>query len=106
MGFSIWDTIKNVVHENKNKNKIQIIEIPILHSYEKFKMDIGIGNSPTDVPDFDAEILLFPGEWYNHIPEGFIVTGLRGEQYPFQNGKSDNDTRYGCLPYGIMRKII
>ncbi len=46
---------------------------------------------------------LFPGEWYKHLPEGFEVTGLSGEKYKFEQGVSDDDIRYGCLPYGFIR---
>lgn len=48
---------------------------------------------------------LFPGEWYNLIPNGFEVTGIFGKKYQFINGESDDDIRYGCLPYGFIRNF-
>jgi len=51
-------------------------------------------------------IFLFPGEWYDIIPDGFQVTGLYGEQYRFEKGKTDAETRGGCLSYGINRRAI
>ena len=47
---------------------------------------------------------LFPVEWYDHIPEGFEIISLFGEKEKFEHGKTDDDIRYGCLPYGFIRK--
>jgi hypothetical protein len=58
---------------------------------------------PMEPLSIDMDIILFPGEWYNIIPDGFMVIGLSGEKYPFKRGKSDDDIRFGCLPYGILR---
>jgi len=46
---------------------------------------------------------LFPGEWYDYIPNGLEVVGIFGERYKFIHGQSDNDIRFGCLPYGFVR---
>lgn len=48
-------------------------------------------------------LYLFPGEWYAHIPEGFEVVDIMGNRKRFEPGVSDNDIRYGCLPYGVLR---
>lgn len=48
---------------------------------------------------------LFPGEWYNLIPNGFEVTGIFGEKYLFKNGESDDDIRFGCLSFGFVRSF-
>lgn len=49
----------------------------------------------------DSKVWLFPGEWYNHIPEGYIVTDIFDNDEPFQKGKTDDDIRFGCLSFGI-----
>ena len=49
---------------------------------------------------------LYPGEWYDHIPEGYEVIGLSGENYKFAKDESDDDIRYGCLPYGFIGEEI
>ena len=56
--------------------------------------EMGLGN-------WDGRLMLFPGEWYNHIPAGFIVEDIFGEMETFKPGISDDDIRCGCLPYGI-----
>lgn len=61
--------------------------------------------TPKNLLEQDEDIWLFPKEWYDLIPNGFIVTGLNGESYPFESGKSDDDTRFGCLAYGIRKPI-
>ena len=48
---------------------------------------------------------LFPGEWYNLIPDGFEVTGIFGRKYLFKNGKTDDDIRFGCLSFGFVRSF-
>lgn len=45
---------------------------------------------------------LFPHSWYDHIPENYIVVDIFGEEEPFIHGKSDDDQRFGMLPYGIL----
>ena len=105
-GFRKWDTLSNVIKENLGKEKKNVISIPIINAPgETYDVDCGRGDAPTEAPTQDMNIILFPGEWYGIIPDGFIVTGLYGEQYPFKNGKSDDDIRFGCLPYGILRPV-
>lgn len=50
----------------------------------------------------DHVLMLLPGEWYQHIPDGYAVVGLYGEADVFARGISDDDIRFGCLPYGIL----
>jgi hypothetical protein len=45
---------------------------------------------------------LFPSEWYDHIPDGYEVVSISYYVEKFERGVSDNDIRYGCLPYGIL----
>ena len=107
LGFGKWDTMNNCIKENMGKPSHEEVEIPIINSKqgETAKFDIGHGGCPTKLLEIDEDILLFPAEWYGIIPDGFIVTGLNGESYPFENGKSDDDMRFGCLAYGIRRKV-
>lgn len=51
--------------------------------------------------DFDGRLMLFPGEWYNYIPDGFEVEVVSGKTRNFKRGTDDDDIRFGCLAYGI-----
>lgn len=46
-------------------------------------------------------LMLLPGEWYAHIPDGYAVETINGKTSSFRKGKTDNDIRFGCLAYGI-----
>lgn len=62
-----------------------------------------IGLGAWDEPNEKGGVLwLLPGEWYNHIPEGFLLTCIDGTTSPFKRGETDDDTRYGCLAYGVI----
>lgn len=45
---------------------------------------------------------LFPGEWFRHIPIGFETVSIMGarERHSLEQ---DDDIRYGCLAYGIVK---
>lgn len=61
-----------------------------------------IGCGKWDAPDADGRVLmLFPKEWYSHIPDGFMVEDINGEIESFKAGETDYDYRFGCLAYGI-----
>ena len=45
--------------------------------------------------------MLFPESWYKYIPEGFEVMGIDGVKEYFQPGKTEDDSRFGMLAYGI-----
>lgn len=47
-------------------------------------------------------LMLFPGEWYEHIPEGYKIVDIFGVREVFEAGTTDNDIRFGCLPFGIL----
>jgi len=64
-----------------------------------------IGCQKWDDPNAEGLVLwLYPGEWYNHIPEGLMMRCIDGTDSPMQHGVTDDDTRYGALAYGFMRK--
>ena len=46
---------------------------------------------------------LYPGEWFNLIPEGYPVISISNKEEFFYKNKSDDDIRYGCLAYGFTR---
>lgn len=47
---------------------------------------------------------LFPQEWYKYIPEGFEITSITFKKEKFEPGKTDDDIRFGCLSYGILKE--
>ncbi len=46
---------------------------------------------------------LFPGEWYNYIPDGIEIASIFGTEKYFNKDTSDNDIRYGALAYGFKK---
>jgi len=50
-------------------------------------------------------LMLLPGEWYRHIPRGFIVVDISGNREEFEPHVTDDDIRYGCLAYGIVCRV-
>lgn len=129
-GFAQWDTMNNTIQENidrERKGESDMISIPVIEveSVEEAVTEIDrvmnggdmtCGSSmlidlstrtprPTDLLDIDEDILLFPGEWFHMIPDGFICTGLWGETYPFVRSEHSKSTRFGCLGFGIRRVI-
>ncbi len=49
-------------------------------------------------------LYLFPSDWYDFIPENYPIIDIFDKKKLFKKGKSDNDRRYGCLPYGFIRE--
>ena len=124
-GFRVWDKMSNIIGENKkDKDEPQFISLPTYNLDEAVEAitgaldgtpkepsgsmlyDLGSKeNRPTEQPKEDEEVLLFPAEWYDIIPNGFKYTGLWGQEELFEKGKTDDDRRFGCLGYGIRRKV-
>jgi len=50
----------------------------------------------------ESGLMLFPHEWYPHIPDGVTVTDINGETYEFDRIGSSRDKRFGVLAYGIV----
>lgn len=64
---------------------------------------LGIGEPDTGTKSTERGMLwLFPFEWYDHIPDGYMVTTISEHVEPFKRGETDNDKRFGCLAYGIV----
>ncbi len=81
------------------------VDILIGFGFRKWTIQEDVLGTGSTVKKYDIgdEILLFPGEWYNIIPDSYQVIGLFGEVYPFRRGTTNGDIRYGCLAYGIKR---
>lgn len=47
-------------------------------------------------------LLLFPGTWFDAVPEGLLVVDLQGRPRLWSKDSLDRDTRYGCLAYGVL----
>lgn len=52
--------------------------------------------------DEESRLYLFPSDWYNYIPEGYMITDISGKVEAFQKGVTDDDIRFGALAYGIV----
>jgi hypothetical protein len=52
---------------------------------------------------WDEHTWLYPGEWYAFIPDGYEIFDINGDTEKFVGGKTDDDIRFGCLPYGFKR---
>jgi hypothetical protein len=48
-------------------------------------------------------LLLFPGEWYEFIPNGSKLIDIFWSAEVFEKGVTDDDIRYGALAYGVVR---
>lgn len=88
MGFGVWSTVNSCIDDGMKPNK-----------------EDDIINHPTEKLEQDMNIWLFPREWYDIIPENYIVTGLYGETYYFKRESSSNDSRFGALAFGFQRPI-
>jgi hypothetical protein len=46
----------------------------------------------------------FPGEWYSAIPAGLKIVDISFKCETFSPGITDDDIRFGCLAFGIIRR--
>lgn len=53
---------------------------------------------------WDGKIWLFPGDWYDHIPEGFPIENISNKKSLFERGKTPSDLGFGMLAFGIRIK--
>ena len=61
-----------------------------------------IGCRQWDEPNERGMVLmLFPGEWYAHLPVGMDIVDINGNREKFIPGVTDDDIRHGCLAYGV-----
>ena len=67
---------------------------------------IELGLRPWDESDHAGyTLMLFPGEWYKYIPNGYRIVDINDVEEEFQTGITDNDIRLGMLAFGIKVKI-
>ena len=65
-------------------------------------LDMGFGQ--WDEPNEEFQCLyLIPGKLYDDIEDGTVLISISNKQIVFVHGVSDNYTRMGCLPYGVMK---
>jgi hypothetical protein len=128
-GFGKWSTMNEVIQDNiKYKDESNMISIPTIDGSDLDNVADQIANvvngnpaeftgsmifelsskesRPMELLKEDEDIILFPGGWYDIIPDGFKCTGIHGQEEIFVKGESDDDTRFGCLAYGIRRKLL
>lgn len=109
VGAAPGDTIQILTPQFARTSKMNKVR-PAPTPFEKVRqLDYGalrsIGCEPWDEPDADGNVLLlFPGEWYEMIPDGFEIVDISGRTEQFVSGDTDNDIRFGCLAYGILVK--
>ena len=53
---------------------------------------------------WDGGLFLFPKKWFDRIPGWLKVECIDGSVSKWSFEKRDNDTRFGCLAYGIRAK--
>lgn len=46
---------------------------------------------------------LYPATWYDEIPNGLLMVDIFGKQEIFKHGITDDDQRFGALPYGFIK---
>ncbi len=46
---------------------------------------------------------LFPKEWYNVIPDGYLITYIDGDTEKFDRFQTDDDHRFGYLAFGFIK---
>ncbi len=48
---------------------------------------------------------LYPSEWYDCIPSGLEILGIFDDKEKFIKGVTDDDIRFGALPYGFKQNL-
>jgi hypothetical protein len=61
------------------------------------------GPDGEELPD-GRMLWVFPGEWYDRIPDGLEVVDIFFRREAFRRGVSDDDRRFGCLAYGVLEE--
>lgn len=108
LGIAPGDTISITTPQF---DRVDDLEVPIpAESIEKMRLASfdtlkAVGCSPWNEPDDNGDVLmLFPYQWYAHIPAGMTLHGIGGSDLIFEPGKTDDDRRFGVLVYGVKVK--
>ena len=104
IGADDYEEVEVVLSPHEREDGRMVVYYPTtIEEYDRLKtlpkkllLDIGLGQ-------WEEGHWLYPWEWYDYIPEGYTITGINGNNEPFQHGKKDNDKRFGLLPYGFKR---
>lgn len=67
------------------------------HKSEGELLDMGMRRWPDN-------LWLFPGEWFDDIPEGYVIETVNGNKRRFNPERESRDIRFGCLAFGIRRE--
>lgn len=123
LGFRKYATLNEIISENRQKKVSDKLDIPIVYGEDfedilkgiekviegkvdnTISLEFGRGNAPIDLLPENMDIILFPKEWYDSIPHGFKTTTITGEIEPFDKEYLSEESRYGCLAYGITRGL-
>lgn len=107
VGLKQGEKLQIMMPQFKRTDGLQVplpqVDFAKLHELSEETL-MAIGCARWDEPDANGDTLwLLPYEWYDHIPEGFMLTCIDGKDEPFQRGVTDNDMRCGVLAYGVKR---
>lgn len=84
------------------KGAADLDRIKQLPHEDMIKLGLGVWEHVNDCTHY-----LFPAEWYDCIPDGYLVTFIDGSTEPFVRGETDDDRRFGMLPFGwIVRRAV
>lgn len=50
----------------------------------------------------ETRLMLFPGEWFDSIPEGLMVETVNGGSFGFTREEHNRDIRFGMLAFGVI----
>lgn len=90
-----------------SKENLQKMGVCVWSTHSSQVEDFKKSKSSFDKPYLKSKEIhyLFPGEWYEFIPENFPVVDIFGKKEKFVKGESSNDIRFGCLAFGFIRNF-
>ncbi len=91
--FERTDGIK-IIEENIPKTKKEFENLKTLSHKELIEKGLIL---------WEEGHYLFPGEWYDYIPDGIGITSIFGTEEYFNKNTSDSDIRSGALAYGFKK---
>lgn len=79
------------------------IDWEALRSYPPVVLE-SLGLSEWECPHGGNSVWLFPVEWYDYIPEGYVVFTIRFVKRSFSKSQLEKDHKLGVLWFGIIRR--